>query len=183
MLDERGGTSAGAAVGTEAPLILTLRMDARSFARLDALRQAHFPPERNHLSAHLTLFHALPGAHAEEVGANLVAACAGTAPVPLRFSGLRFFGKGVAFAVESAPLTRLRGLLAGNWHCWLSAQDRAGFRPHVTVQNKVAPEEARALHAALGAGFAPWDGTGEGLLLWRYRGGPWEAEGEFPFRG
>ncbi len=166
-----------------APLILTLRMDPASFARLDALRRAHFPPQRNHLSAHLTLFHALPGEHAAEVAANLAAACAATAPVPLRFSGLRAFGKGVAYAVESAPLGRLRGLLVRNWHAWLTAQDRGGFRPHVTVQNKVDSAEARALFAELQAEFSPWDGTGDGLLLWRYRGGLWEAEGEFPFRG
>ena len=169
--------------GADAPLILTLRLDAASFARLDALRQAHFPPARNHLSAHLTLFHALPGEHAEAVAANLAAACAGTAPVALRFGGLRSFGKGVAYAVESPALGRLRTFLVGNWHRWLTAQDRAGFRPHVTVQNKVEPPEARALFEQLQAGFAPWEGVGEGLLLWRYRGGPWEAEGEFPFRG
>ena len=47
--------------GDPAPLILTLKLDQASFTRLDALRQAHFPPERNWLSAHLTLFHHLPG--------------------------------------------------------------------------------------------------------------------------
>lgn len=175
--------SAHEAGGAEAPLILTLRMDDASFSRLDALRRAHFPPSRNHLSAHLTLFHALPGEHAAEVSANLAAACAGTAPVPLRFAELRSFGKGVAYGVDSAPLVGLRRLLAQNWFGWLTAQDRGGFRPHVTVQNKVDPATARALFDELRAGFEPWEGRGEGLLLWRYRGGPWEEAGDFPFRG
>lgn len=166
-----------------APLILTLEMDPASFARLDALRRAHFPPERNHLPAHLTLFHALPGARLEEVSANLAVLAAQTPPPALRFTGLRSLGRGVAFTVESAPLTHLRGFLAGAWHDALTPQDRQSLRPHVTVQNKADPAAARALLAELQAGFTPWDGRGEALLLWHYRGGPWEAAARFPFGG
>ena len=72
-----------------APLILSLRLDAASFARLDALRRAHFPAERNHLAAHLTLFHALPGGAEAEVAANLSALAAGTPPMPLASTVLR----------------------------------------------------------------------------------------------
>ena len=39
--------------------ILTADLDDASFDLLDVLRRAHFPPERNFLSAHLTLFHRL----------------------------------------------------------------------------------------------------------------------------
>jgi hypothetical protein len=53
----------------------------------------------------------------------------------------------------------------------------------VTVQNKVSPEEARATLATLQARFTAWEVRGEGLLLWHYRGGPWEEAGRFPFRG
>ncbi|MDJ0386673.1 2'-5' RNA ligase family protein [Roseomonas sp. E05] len=166
-----------------APLILTLGLDAASFTRLDALRRSHFPPERNHLPAHLTLFHALPGAQYEDVAANLATLAAGTAPLPLRFEGLRSLGRGAAFTVESPALARLRGLVAAAWHGTLSAQDRQPFRPHVTVQNKVAPEAARALLEVLRQGFVPWEGQGESLLLWRYRGGPWEAAAQFRFSG
>ncbi|MBC9179721.1 2'-5' RNA ligase family protein [Pseudoroseomonas ludipueritiae] len=168
---------------TEAPLILTLGLDAASFARLDALRQAHFPPERNHLSAHLTLFHALPGAMLAEISANLETLAAGTPPPVLRFAGLRSLGRGLAFTVESPALAQLRGLLASAWHGLLGPQDRQGFRPHVTVQNKVEPATARALLAELEAGFTPWEGQGVSLLLWHYRGGPWEAAGSFPLTG
>jgi hypothetical protein len=43
------------------PLILTAKLDADSFDLLDALRRHHFPLGRNHLSAHIKLFHHLPG--------------------------------------------------------------------------------------------------------------------------
>jgi hypothetical protein len=164
-----------------APLILTLALDRASFERLDAERRAHFPPERNVIPAHLTLFHALPGEAWAGIAARLAEAVAATPPLPLRVAGLRPLGRGVAYAVESPPLVRLRAALARDWAGWLGAQDRAGWRPHVTVQNKVAPEAARRTLAELQAGFAPWNATGEGLLLWHYRGGPWEAAGRFPF--
>jgi 2'-5' RNA ligase len=166
-----------------APLILTLGFDAASFARLDALRRAHFPPERNLIPAHLTLFHALPGAEAAAIAATL-AVCAAAAPPPrLRFAGLRSLGRGVALQAESPALLALRAGLARQWSGWLSAQDRQGFRPHVTVQNKVDPPAARDLLDRLSAGFTPWDARGEALLLWHYRGGPWEEAGRFPFSG
>ncbi len=162
-------------------LILTLGLDEASFARFDTERRAHFPPERNVIPAHLTLFHALRDE--EEVTARLRAVCAATAPLPLRVSGLRSLGRGVAYAIEAPELTRLRRELAAHWQAALSPQDRQGWRPHVTVQNKVAPEAARRLLAELSVRFQPWEARGEGLLLWRYLGGPWEALGEFPFTG
>ena len=42
------------------PLVLTLLLDADTQAWLDSLRRAHFPPERNLVPAHVTLFHACP---------------------------------------------------------------------------------------------------------------------------
>ncbi|WP_372623287.1 2'-5' RNA ligase family protein [Falsiroseomonas sp.] len=166
-----------------APLILTLGLDPAAFARLDAARRAHFPPARNLIPAHLTLFHALPGEQAEAVCAVLEAEAAATPTFDLDIAGLRFLGRGVAYAAASAPLAALRGRLAGHFAPRLGAQDRQGWRPHVTVQNKVAPELARATLRELEAGFAPWAARGESLLLWRYLGGPWEAAGEFRFAG
>ena len=49
------------------PLILTLMLDAGTQAWLEALRRAHFPPGRNLVPAHVTLFHALPGAEGDAV--------------------------------------------------------------------------------------------------------------------
>jgi 2'-5' RNA ligase len=165
-----------------APLILTLKLDADSFARFDALRRAHFPTERNHLRAHLTLFHQLPGDRREDVLSALTAAAA-VAPFPLSFPGVRSLGRGVAAEVVAPELTRLRAELATRFRANLTPQDAQGFRPHVTLQNKVEPAEARELKARLEAGWAPWEGRGEGLLLHRYLGGPWALEAELPFRG
>ena len=168
---------------TSAPLILTLAMDDASFERFDALRREHFPPDRNLIPAHLTLFHHLPGGEREGEVAGVVGdACRMYRPMTLRVTGLKFMGRGVAYTLESAELARLRGLLAEVWFGSLTGQDRQKFRPHVTVQNKAAPEEARALHERLSAGFAPFEVEGRGLLLWRYLGGPWDLVGEYPFR-
>ena len=167
--------------GMTAPLILTLGFDAATFARLDTARRAYFPPERNLIPAHLTLFHALPGKAIAAVAARLTEVTAATSPLPLRIASLRFLGRGVAYEVEAPALRALRATLAEAWRDWLTPQDRQGWRPHVTVQNKVAAEQARATLAELQADFTPWDATGEGLLLWHYRGGPWDAAGRFPF--
>lgn len=40
--------------------ILTLHLDPTAQSRFEALRQRHYPPERNQIPAHLTLFHTLP---------------------------------------------------------------------------------------------------------------------------
>jgi len=165
------------------PLILTLGLGAQAFARLDAERRTHFPPERNLIPAHLTLFHALPGPAEAEIAGVLHEEAGAMPPPALRFAGLRFLGRGVAYAVESRELQALRGRLAARFAGWLGAQDRQGWRPHVTVQNKAAPEVARATLRTLEAGFTPWEASGEALLLWRYLGGPWERARQFAFAG
>jgi hypothetical protein len=101
----------------------------------------------------------------------------------MRAAGLLFLGRGVAIRLEAPELPALRGRLAAAWAPWLGAQDRQPFRPHVTVQNKVAPAAARELHAALSSGFAPFPVEARGFLLWRYLGGPWERVAAVPFRG
>ena len=167
----------------DAPLILTLRLADEAQARFDRLRALHFPPERNLVPAHVTLFHHLPGAGVDTVRAGLEAACAGTAPFAVEATGLRSLGRGVAYELHAPELLRLRAGLARAWADWLTPQDRQGFRPHVTVQNKAAPERARALLAALQAEFTPFAFEAPGLRLWRYLGGPWQAVSEHPFTG
>lgn len=166
---------------TPSPFILTLKLDHASFDVLDDLRARHFPPERNFLPAHVTLFHALPGEEEQAIVATLHELCAQTTALPLSFPKLRLLGKGVAVEIESADLIEMRKHLATTWDAWLGTQDRQGFRPHVTIQNKVTPVAARRLFDALGRTWQPFDGCGEALLLWHYRGGPWELAGEFAF--
>ncbi|MEH3144689.1 MAG: 2'-5' RNA ligase family protein [Methylobacterium frigidaeris] len=165
------------------PLILTLGMDEAAFATFDRQRRQYFPAKLNHIPAHATLFHHLPGDEEAGIGETLTALLRTEPPPEIAVSGLRLTGRGVAYVLDSAALAALHGRLAKHFAPWLTPQDRQGFRPHVTVQNKVAPETARALHEDLQAGFAPFRFTATGLLLWRYLGGPWEARGRFPFAG
>jgi 2'-5' RNA ligase len=163
------------------PLVVTLLLDDEAQERFDRLRAEHFPPERNFLAAHVTLFHALPGERLDAVRSDLVTAVEHEA-FDVAVTGLRFLGRGVAFTLESAELGALRAELAASWQTWLIPQDRQRHAPHVTVQNKVEPAVARALHDQLLAGFVPYRVRARGLGLWRYLGGPWEPLAELPFR-
>lgn len=164
-----------------APLILTLAFDEATFSRFDGERRRHFPEALNHIPAHATLFHHLPGDRERGV-LEAITALARPLPAPeVAVTGLRFTGRGVAYVLHSEALETFRGRLAREFEPWLTAQDRQGWRPHVTVQNKVSPETARALHASLEAGFAPFRFTSPGLMLWRYLGGPWERVARIPF--
>ena len=127
------------------PLILTLKLDDNSFQFFDRMRQKYFPPERNFLSAHLTLFHQLPGSELEIIENDLREICGSFEEFFLKFTGWRFLGKGTAMKIESNDLLRLRTQFAEKWKEWLTAQDAQKFQPHITIQNKIAPEEAKEL--------------------------------------
>src|SRR4051812_15442868 len=118
---------------TTAPLILTLRIDERSFAFFDAQRRRHFPPERNFIPAHLTLFHHLPGEHLDSIRRDIEACASGQQPFPLDVTGLRSLGRGVAYVLASPELAGMRGHFALEWNDWLKPQDRQKHQPHVTV--------------------------------------------------
>jgi 2'-5' RNA ligase len=164
-----------------APLILTLALDAASQAHFNELRQQHFPPERNYLQAHVTLFHHLPSEEQPAIAAELQRLVLGQSALPLRVTGLRFLGRGVAYDLENPQLQQLHRHLQTTWAAWLTPQDQQRLKPHITVQNKVDPAAARALHQELTAQFVPFAATGTGLHLWAYRNGPWEELQEFPF--
>ena len=165
------------------PFILTLWLDAESSAYFNQLRKRYFPRERNYLDAHLTLFHALPADAETQIRADLDALGAATAPLDLRFPGLRFLGKGVAIEVEAPGVAALRRELSDKWLPLLGAQDARVIKPHITIQNKVTPEKARALFDELSQQWRSSDGRGLGLQLWRYQGGPWEAVKNWEFAG
>ncbi len=166
-----------------APLILTAWLDTGSQGRFDRERQRHFPSAINFIPAHVTLFHHLPGAQAEAIMHDLDAACRAQPPEPFTVTGLRHLGRGNAYALAMPGVSQLRAKLAAAWQAGLTAQDRQPWQPHVTVQNKVSPAEAKQLQAALQQGFAPQEGFVTGLLLWRYLGGPWEKAGGWRFEG
>ncbi|WGM31789.1 2'-5' RNA ligase family protein [Brevundimonas sp. NIBR11] len=162
------------------PLIVSVGFDASAIACFDRVRRAHFPPELNRIPAHLTLFHHLPGGRIADV-CDAVEDAARRSTFQVTVSGLRKLGRGLALSIDSVDLVEVRARLAYRFADVLTPQDRQGFRPHVTIQNKVDPQVAAALHDQLAENFDPWTATVEALLLWRYRGGPWEAAGRFDF--
>ena len=169
-------------VTKKAPLILTLALDQEMQGRLEAERRRFFPVARNRVPAHLTLFHHLPGEHLETIQGQVAALCAAHDQPVLRATRPLLLGRGVAYAFAAPDLSALHAHLAATWWEELTAQDQQPFRPHVTVQNKVTPEEARALYEALRAAFSPFEARGEGLTLWWYRGGPWEKAAQYSFQ-
>lgn len=166
--------------GGPAPLVLTLQLDEQAQARFDALRSAHFPAERNHLQAHVTLFHALPGTAEPAVRTDLERSSRRPG-YDVQVVRVRSLGRGVAYDLRSPELAAQRAELAGRWQQWLTPQDARPHAAHVTVQNKVAPDVARSLLRDLEAGFAPYAVRATGLALWRYRGGPWEPVAVYRF--
>jgi len=161
--------------------IVTLRMDEASQAFFERMRQAHFPPERNHIAAHLTLFHTLP--NIDEVKEVLRWVARQRAPFAMHVTGLRSLGRGVAYTLKSAELAEIHAELAGAFSEYLSAQDKQKFMPHVVVQNKAKPESAKALLAELDREFLGFEVGAMGLDLWHYLGGPWELAEAFSFGG
>jgi hypothetical protein len=158
-----------------APIIVAATFGPADLAWLDGLRRTHFPPERNHIAAHLTLFHHLPPSVLDELDTRLKAATR-RVPRPAATVGEpMLLGRGVALRIHSEALVRLRSDLSDAFQGTLTPQDRAGWRPHVTIQNKVDPATARALHVSLKA-----DPTiarpivVAGIALHYYRNGPWE---------
>jgi hypothetical protein len=169
------------------PFILTavLPTDLQAFA--EGLRRAHYPPARNHLHAHVTLFHAFAPSLLEELVDFIPRIAAKFAAPEGRVRGVMDLGKGTAIALEAPQLLALREGIAGHFHGSLTEQDLHEPRPHITIQNKVTKDEARALQASLPGVLAPWIAKGPfafpALALHRYCGGPWEHIKTCAFRG
>ncbi len=164
-----------------APIIVSALFGDEDFVWLNGLRRAHFPPERNQLDAHLTLFHHLPPSSKVELKRFLSGARRRASP-PAMAEGLTNLGRGVAIRIRSPDLSEIRAKLAAAFARLLKPQDAAGWRAHVTIQNKVEPADARDLLAQLERDFRPRPVRITGLAAWWYRGGPWELIAGYPFR-
>ena len=176
-------TPAGGEGSGGAPLIVTALLPPELQARMDALRRAHFPPERNHLRAHVTLFHALPPSCEAELRQVLARMTAQHPPPPGRLEGVMSLGQGTAVKLASPALLALRSELADHFETLLTPQDQHSPRLHVTVQNKVSAREAKALQAQLSPQLQPQDFRFAGLSLNAYCGGPWRLLKSWSFRG
>ena len=173
----------GACVALSAdPLIVSAPLGAEDFAWLDALRRAYFPPARNRLPAHLTLFHHLPPSLLPELKRRLGMIVRVSRP-HAEAAGLIDLDGGVAIRIVSPELEAMRADLAHAFAGLLTPQDRAGWRPHVTIQNKVGASEARALKSRLDADFKPRAIRIDGLAVWAYRDGLWAPVSRHLFRG
>ncbi len=154
------------------PIIVSALFGPQDFAWFDGLRRAYFPPERNQLSAHLTLFHHLPPSIEPELRQRLARVTRTARPAAVAAAVISL-GRGVAIRIDSPQLGSIRADLADAFAGLLVPQDAAGWRAHVTIQNKVDPSAARALHTDLARDFKPRPIAIIGLAAWWYRGGPW----------
>lgn len=162
-------------------LILTLAIGDQAFDFFNALRKKHFPPERNFINAHLTLFHALPNEEAIDRAVKGITDTQTSFYVTVKEPVS--IGKGVAFKMESPELMQLHKTLQNKWLDFLSLQDRQKLWPHITVQNKVPAHQAQQLLAELKNGFNPFTVPVTGLQLWEYLNGPWGFVEEYVFKG
>jgi len=164
------------------PIIVTGTFGDGDNGWLQQLRRTHYPAERNLVPAHLTLFRQLPPSLEAELATRLARAAAAPPP-PAVIAGIMDLGEGTALRIDSEALAAIRAGLAEAFHGLLMPQDLAPWRPHVTIQNKAPPREARALQRELRAGFEPRPLSIKALAAWRYLGGPWEAIRSWAFRG
>lgn len=168
--------------GGSRPLIVTAELPPDLYSWATQLRTDHFPPKRNFLKAHVTLFHALPPMVEGEVR-DLLARLANLAPVPARLEGVTSLGRGTALKLSSPAMIDLRDEVADHFKGMLTAQDQARPRLHITVQNKVTLAEAIALQQELASRVEPREFTFRGVELHAYLGGPWDLLGRWRFRG
>lgn len=164
----------------QTPLIVSATLSAPTQAWLDGLRTRYFPPERNHLAAHLTLFHALPGRLLAEVKRALQQAVQTEAP-EAHLTGIMPLGRGFAVRIRAPKLQSIHEGLQVLFDDSLTEQDRRPLHPHVTLQNKVDPAQAKQDRAAVEQHFVPQQAAVVSLRLWHYEGGPWRLAQTFAF--
>ncbi|WP_405049337.1 2'-5' RNA ligase family protein [Rhizobium sp. BK661] len=162
-------------------MILTARLPEQDLAFFDGLRRIHFPPGRNHVTAHLTVFYRVSDWHLSTIHQLLEVVASSHSPMQASTTGIWHLGSGVAFTLDSPELERIRGVLREKFEPWLSPEDKQGWRPHITIQNGADRARVAASYAAVTAAFQPRLLSITGLDLWTYRGGPWRAEGSFAF--
>jgi hypothetical protein len=162
-------------------LVLAVLPDAVQ-ARLDALRRTHYPPDRNRVPAHCTLFHAIPGMVAAELIERIATLTAQTPPPHARLDRVIDLDRGTALGLFSPDLIDLRETLADHFHGLLTGGDAVPPRLHVTIQNKVDRPAARALQRTLGASWQPIDAMIPALAVHRVVDGTWLPVGTWRFR-
>lgn len=162
-------------------IVLAVLPDAVQ-AKLEALRRAHYPPERNHSPAHCTLFHAVPGMVAAELTDLLARLTAQTPPPRAQIDRVLDLDSGTALGVFCPDLVGLRERIADHFHGLLTGGDAVAARLHITIQNKVDRPTARALQRLLAASWQAIDTTVPALAVHRVTDGVWQPVGTWRFR-
>lgn len=161
-------------------LILTLVINSDAQEYFTSLRTLHFPAKINYLEAHLTLFHNLP--QEQSVYDTLESLSAEQLSFEMEVSSLRSIGNGVAFKIESPDLQKIHASLQNSFKAHLIPQDKQKLWPHITIQNKVPPEQAMELASRLNQTFEPTTILAEGFALWEYLNGPWKLYKTYYFK-
>lgn len=161
---------------------MTALFGDEDFEWLDRQRREYYPPERNLVRAHLTLFRHLPPSCAPELLRRLRDATAASLPLAT-LDALVSLDTGVAYRVSSADLAYVRADLAEAFTGLLTPQDQSLWWPHITIQNKVKPVVAKALLARLWAAFKPRKLVIAGLAAYHYSEGVWLPIAAYRFGG
>lgn len=166
--------------------VLTMKLEESLSVPMNDLRRQYFPKRINRTPAHLTLFHALPHSHMDELDQSLYHLASSTKAFLVTTGGPFRMRKGVGVNVDAGyrDLKEVHSQLQSSWMSFLSEQDQGGFRPHWTVMNKVDEEEA--VEHALGAvrhelSQNTKEGRAVGLDLWKYDRGNWIWAKEYVF--
>ena len=135
------------------PLVLTLTLDDSTQDFLTSLRAKYFPKHRNHLQAHITLFHAIPPHRQPELDSHLTSFCHSLEPFQVHINDPKKMGnRGVMLSVRDSRYSiewihrkLLNWLLDGvrGERDELTNQDKRnwGKTAHVTVLNKAENEQ------------------------------------------
>ena len=153
------------------PLILTLQLDPFAQTFYENLRRRHFPPERNLIPAHLTLFHQLPDKDSTYTTVRELARIHSGPPARPQHSPVDRARRCHLLPIRTTRLTPLRSLarIQGSTHSpGPPALPTAHRHPK---QGRSRNRIGYALRARCPFVAPP---NGIGLTLWRYLGGPWK---------
>jgi hypothetical protein len=153
--------------------LLTLKLDDNLQNFFEQQRQRYFPKHLNRIPAHVMLFHQLPAQYLSSIKEDCEIAASMTSVIDISFKKIRFLGKGNAYDL-SLTNKLFYDYLKNKWQQWLIPQDLQTWIPHVTIQNKVTPHDAKALYRALIDNAVPFNGTATGITLWYYNKGDWK---------
>lgn len=161
--------------------VLTLNTDAEHHKRVTDLRTKYFPPNLNKLSAHITLFRALPGSKLPMIQEAIQDVVQQYHPFFVSTGAPFMLAHGVGLVVRADPAQEIFQALKERWISFLSKQDHS-FRPHYTIQNKVEDRSiVEKTSDEIRGTFTGSRGTANGLTLHLYYKGYWAPKQFYPF--